>query len=65
MMLTFLFVTAAAHQYIVALAHHERVFILRKILVLMNRSQAIKTVSWARVFHFLGVLLVLISLHEI
>ena len=63
--LTFLDVTAATHQYIIALARHERVFILGKILVLMHRSKAVKAVCWARVLHFLGVLLVLISLHEL
>lgn len=63
--LALLDVTAAAHQYVIALARHERVFILGKILVLMHRPKAVKTVSWAWVLHFLGVLLVLISLHEL
>ena len=37
-MLAFFFVTATAHQYIIALARHQRVFIMGKILVLMDRS---------------------------
>lgn len=64
-MLALLFITVAAHQYIIALARDKRVFILGKILVLMDRSQAVKAIGRARVIPFLRVLVIFISLHEL
>ena len=66
-LLTLLIIAASTHQYIIALACYKRVFILGKILFLMDRSQAVKAIGGARIIPLLrGLgLMVFVILHEI